>query len=218
MSYLYKSMRTPGSTITHGIAAILILLGSIPLILRGYSSSVLSFISMLIFSLSMITLYTASTLYHWLDLGEHGNRKLKKFDHMSISFLIAGSYTPICMLILPFPNGAIILAIIWSLALLGILIKAFWVFCPKWFSSVLYIAMGWICVFVFPQLYALMDFSHFMCLLLGGISYTIGGVIYGLKLPLIDGIHPDFGSHEIFHLFVMIGSGFHFVVMWGIAV
>lgn len=216
MTTLYKSMRTPGSTITHGIAAILITLGTIPLLLRGYAHSTLSFVCLLIFCLSMICLYTASTLYHWLDLGDIGNRNLKKFDHMSISLLIAGSYTPICALVLPYPNGVIILSIIWALALVGILIKGFWVFCPKWFSSVLYIAMGWVCIFVIPQLYALLDRNSFMYLLLGGISYTIGGVIYGLKLPVFDRIHPDFGSHEIFHVLVMIGSAFHYAVMWTI--
>lgn len=216
MKSLYKSMRTPGSTITHCLAAILIVLGSFPLLFRAYNTNLLSFVCMIVFSISMITLYTASTLYHWLDLDTRGNRNLKKFDHMSISFLIAGSYTPICALVLPYPNGVIILSVIWILALLGILLKAFWVFCPKWVSSVLYIAMGWVCIFVIPQLYTLLDRSSFLFLLFGGISYTIGGVIYGLKLPLFDRIHPDFGSHEIFHVFVMIGSGFHYAVMWNL--
>lgn len=214
MKNIYQSMRTPGSAITHGIAAVFIIIGSFPLLYKGYLDGSISFISLFIFCISMITLYTASTLYHWFDLGDEGNRNLKKFDHMSISFLIAGSYTPICALVLPAPYGLIILAIIWVLALVGILIKAFWIFCPKWFSSILYIAMGWVCIFVIPQLYNLLDKDAFLALLFGGISYTIGGVIYGLKLPLFDKIHPDFGSHEIFHIFVMIGSGFHYYVMW----
>lgn len=217
MKNLYKSMRTPGSTISHGIALLLIIIFGLPLIIRGYNSSILSFTTLIIFVASMILLYLASTLYHWLDLGDKGNKSLKKFDHICISLLIAGSYTPICALVLPRVNGIAILSIIWTLAIIGIVIKLFWVFCPKWFSSILYIAMGWVCIFVIPQLFNSLSSVAFNCLVYGGIAYTIGGVIYGLKLPVFDRIHKDFGSHEIFHIFVMIGSTFHYLVMWNIA-
>lgn len=218
MNKFYNSMRTPGSAITHGIALIMILLGGIPLLLRGYSTSLLSFSTLLIFVISMILLYAASTTYHWLDIGDEGNKMLKKIDHICISLLIAGSYTPICALALPSPKGLIILCIIWTLGLISIFIKVFWIFCPKWLSSIIYIAMGWVCIFVIPDLYILLDPNAFLWLLLGGISYTIGGIIYGLKLPMFDKIHPDFGSHEIFHIFIMIGSLYHFMVMWNIAI
>lgn len=210
-------MRTPGSTISHGIAFILIAIFGVPLMIRGYQSSLVSFTTLTIFVTSMALLYLASTLYHWLDLGDKGNKALKKFDHICISLLIAGSYTPICALVLPETNGLVVLGIIWGLAIVGILIKAFWVFCPKWFSSILYIAMGWVCVFVLPQLFSGLDTMAFRYLVYGGIAYTIGGVIYGLKLPAFDRIHKDFGSHEIFHIFVMLGSTFHYMVMWNIA-
>ena len=96
----------------------------------------------------------------------------------------------------------------------GILIKAFWVFCPKWVSSILYIGMGWTCVLAFTQLLNSMSMAAFGWLLAGGIIYTIGGVIYALKLPIFNSRHQNFGSHEIFHLFVMGGSACHFVVMY----
>lgn len=217
MKALYNSMRTPGSTISHGIAFLLILIFGVPLLIRGYNSSILSFTTLIVFVASMSLLYLASTLYHWLDLGEKGNKSLKKFDHICISLLIAGSYTPICALVLPRLNGMMILSIIWGLAIVGIVIKVFWVFCPKWFSSILYIAMGWVCIFVIPQLLDSLSTVAFNCLIYGGIAYTIGGVIYGLKLPVFDRIHKDFGSHEIFHIFVMLGSTFHYFTMWNIA-
>ena len=133
---------------------------------------------------------------------------------MMISVLIAGSYTPICLLVLKGRLGIILLAIVWSFAIAGIIIKAFWINCPKWVSSVLYIGMGWTCVLAFTQLLNSMSAAAFGWLLAGGIIYTIGGVIYALKLSLFNTKHQYFGSHEIFHLFVMGGSACHFVVMY----
>ena len=130
---------------------------------------------------------------------------------MMISVLIAGSYTPICLLVLGGRTGLILLAIVWAFAIAGILIKAFWVFCPKWVSSVLYIGMGWTCVLAFTQLLNSLSPAAFGWLLAGGIIYTVGGVIYALKF---ENHWKNFGLHEIFHLFVMAGSACHFVVMY----
>ena len=131
-----------------------------------------------------------------------------------ISVLIAGSYTPICLLVLGGRTGLILLAIVWAFAIAGILIKAFWVFCPKWVSSVLYIGMGWTCVLAFSTILDNLSTVAFGWLLAGGIIYTVGGVIYALKLPIFNSKHKNFGSHEIFHLFVMGGSICHFIVMY----
>lgn len=133
---------------------------------------------------------------------------------MMIFILIAGSYTPICLLALDQPIGTILLSIVWAIAIIGILFKAFWVYCPKWVSSVLYIGMGWICVLAFSQLLNNLSPAAFGWLLAGGIIYTIGGIIYALKLPIFNARFKNFGSHEIFHLFVMGGSACHFVVMY----
>lgn len=132
---------------------------------------------------------------------------------MMISVLIAGSYTPICLLVLGGRMGWILLAIVWGFAIAGILIKAFWVFCPKWVSSVLYTEWGGL-------VYLLITTAQFPVagrvrwLLAAGIIYTVGGVIYALKFPIFNRKHKNFGSHEIFHLFVMGGSLCHFVVMY----
>ena len=103
---------------------------------------------------------------------------------------------------------------VWGIAIVGIVIKGFWIYCPKWFSSVLYIAMGWVCVLAFTQIMNALPRAAFLWLLAGGIIYTIGGVIYALKLPIFNSKHKNFGSHEIFHLFVMGGSFCHFIVMY----
>lgn len=207
--------KDPGSAITHFIGWLMALLAAVPLILRACTApDSIHVISLSIFIISMLLLYAASTLYHSLDINEKINKRLKKFDHMMISVMIAGSYTPICLLVLKGRIGSTLLTIVWSLAMIGILIKAFWIYCPKWFSSILYIAMGWTCILALPTIYAKLSTPAFIWLLVGGIIYTIGGIIYGLKLNVFNKKHQNFGSHEIFHLFVMAGSACHFVVMY----
>ena len=162
----------------------------------------------------MILLYLASTIYHTLNISVKINRRLKKFDHMMIYVLIAGTYTPICMIALEGSVGLGLLVLIWGLAIIGIVVTGFWVNCPKWFSSIVYIAMGWTCVLAFTQIINSLSRSAFYWLLAGGIIYTIGGIIYALKLPIFNKRHKYFGSHEIFHLFVMAGSICHFILMY----
>ena len=208
-------LKDPGSAITHGIAFLLAAVGAAPLLIRSSEwSDHIHIVALGVFILTMMLLYAASTLYHSVDSTAKVNRRLKKLDHMMIFILIAGSYTPICLLVLGGRTGLILLAIVWAFAIAGILIKAFWVFCPKWVSSVLYIGMGWTCVLAFTQLLNSLSPAAFVWLLAGGIIYTVGGVIYALKLPIFNSKHKYFGSHEIFHLFVMAGSACHFVVMY----
>lgn len=211
-------IKDPGSAITHFIGVFLVLLGTTPLLVKAAREpDNLHIIALSVFSLSMLLLYMASTIYHSLDINENVNRRLRKMDHMMISILIAGSYTPICLIALQGRTGKILCVLVWSVALLEILIKAFWITCPKWFSSVIYIGMGWLCVLAFSQIFHALSRPAFGWLLAGGIIYTIGGVIYALKVPLFDSRHKNFGSHEIFHLFVMGGSACHFVTMFMLA-
>lgn len=177
-------------------------------------ASLESIIALSIFCVSMILLYGASATYHSLNLSGRPLRIFRKIDHMMIFILIAGSYTPICLTVLGGKLGYTLLAVIWGLALFGMILKACWITCPKWFSSVIYIAMGWACVAVFGPLLQVLPTAAFLWLLAGGIIYTIGGVIYALKLPLFNAKHEFFGSHEIFHLFVMAGSFCHFIFMY----
>ena len=107
-----------------------------------------------------------------------------------------------------------LLTLVWGIAIAGILVNALWINCPKWFSSLVYIAMGWICVLAFRQIVLALPKSAFLWLLTGGLIYTAGGIIYALKLPIFNATHKNFGSHEIFHLFVMGGSLCHYVMMY----
>lgn len=210
-----RKLKDPGSAITHFIGMMMALFAATPLLIKATREpDRIHLISLTIFIVSMILLYAASTTYHSLDLSERMNRILRKIDHMMIFILIAGTYTPICLVVLNNKTGYFLCTLVWGIALAGILVKAFWITCPKWFSSVLYIGMGWVCVLAFTQIVNALSPAAFGWLLAGGIIYTIGGVIYALKLPVFDSMHPSFGSHEIFHLFVMGGSICHFILMY----
>jgi len=209
------TIREPGSALTHFIAMMMAVFASMPLLLKtGLTSGSRNMSAMMVFMISMILLYGASTMYHSVNLTGSKLKIFKKIDHMMIFVLIAGTYTPVCLIILGGKTGYSLLALVWTIAAVGILIKAFWVTCPKWFSSLIYIAMGWVCIPVFVPLWNALPKAAFLWLLAGGIIYTIGGVIYALKLPLFNARHKHFGSHEIFHLFVMGGSVCHFIFMY----
>ena len=155
-------IKEPGSAITHFIGMLMAIFAAVPLLIKAaHEPSRIYVISLAVYSASMILLYAASTTYHTFDISAKINTILKKWDHMMISVLIAGSYTPICLLVLKGKTGLILLAIVWSFAIVGILIKAFWVYCPKWVSSILYIGMGWTCVLAFTQILNSMT-PHFL--------------------------------------------------------
>lgn len=210
-----QQIKDPGSAITHFIGMLMTAFAAVPILIRAASNpDRIHLISMGIFLLSMCLLYAASTTYHWLDLTPRMNRILRKLDHSMIFVMIAGSYTPICLIVLRGRTGIFLCALVWSIALIGILLKICWINCPKWFSSALYITMGWVCVLAFTQIINSLPPAAFGWLLAGGIIYTAGGVIYALKLPIFNARHKNFGSHEIFHLFVMGGSACHLFMMY----
>lgn len=209
------TIREPGSAITHLFGMIFAVAASTPMLLKAaFTCGRTAVIAMTVFMTSMILLYAASTLYHSVNLSGQKLKFFRKIDHMMIFVLIAGSYTPICLLVLEPASGKTLLITVWAIAAAGMLIKLFWITCPKWFSSILYIAMGWACISVFSELLTHLSAHAFGWLLAGGILYTIGGIIYALKLPFFNQLHKNFGSHEIFHLFVMGGSICHFICMY----
>lgn len=209
------TIREPGSAITHFIGMMMAVIAAMPLLAKaGLSGSATAVESMMVFMGSMVLLYGASALYHSVVVPDRILKIFRKLDHMMIFVLIAGSYTPVCMIVLGGKEGYTLLAAVWGIAAAGMLVKALWIGCPKWFSSVIYIAMGWVCVFVFGQLLNTLSAAGFFWLFAGGVIYTVGGVIYALKLPIFNAKHAYFGSHEIFHLFVMAGSICHFIFMY----
>lgn len=204
------------SALTHGVGAVLALFGTALLLFRAISAGkdLWHIISFLIYGISMIVLYTASTLYHSVNTGISGRIALRKCDHISIYYLIAGTYTPLCLIPLRGAWGWTLFGIIWGLAIAGTVLTLLWLDCPRKLTSGIYIAMGWIAVVALYPIRQSMGASGLFRLLLGGVFYTIGGVLYALKCPGRD--NPRFGCHEIFHVFVLLGSLAHYWMIDGL--
>lgn len=205
--------RQPGSAYTHLAGVVFAILGAFPLLKKASIDS-MAFLACSIFLLGMLSLYSASTIYHSFGRSKKSFSILKRFDHMMIYLLIAGTYTPVCLLGLPKESSTLLLTVVWSIAFVGIFQCLFFINCPKWVSSIIYVSMGWCCLLAFPQILANTAPGAFALLLSGGIIYTIGGVIYALKLPLFDNRHPNFGLHEIFHCFCLGGTLCHFLMVY----
>ena len=216
---LRSLLKDPVSCLTHALACVAAVFASPFLLIHAADHGVgrSGLISLAVFMLSMIMLYGASASYHAVKLTGKAGMVFKRIDHMMIFVLIAGSYTPVCICAMG-ATGRILLAAVWAIGIAGMLFKLFWVTCPKWLSSVIYIGMGWVVVFAMPTLIPVISKAAFGWLLAGGIIYTIGGVIYALKLVSFNSRGSLWGSHEIFHLFVMAGSLCHFISMWQLAV
>ena len=209
----YDALR-PWSAITHGVGAGLAVLGTLYLLAGSASAGKwMNFFLFAVYGVSMICLYTASTLYHCLRTSVPTRLALRKYDHCSIYLLIAGSYTPICMAVLERRVGLPLLVCIWALAAAGITLTIGKGNIPRLVSSLIYLFMGWLAIFAIVPLYQALSAAGFFWLLLGGILYSVGGVLYALKWPGRD--NPRFGCHEIFHVFIVLGSVCHFFVMTG---
>ena len=206
-----KYLREPINGLTHLIGAILSLIGLILMIIKISldNGTLLEYAVAIIFGLSMILLYSASATYHSVISSDKVIKTLKRLDHSMIFILIAGSYAPPCLLALHNKTGYILFGIVAATGILGIIFKMIWITCPKWISSVMYITIGWFAIFAnYPLSKALNPIAIFL-LILGGVLYTIGGVIYAIKSDKIR--IGAFGGHEIFHIFIMLGSLCHFI-------
>lgn len=208
--FMKTFVREPVNAFTHLTGAALSLVGTFLLLIYGGKGSPLTqtaILSIIVFGISLVALYTTSGIYHLVRTSDAILLKLKKLDHSMIFILIAGSYTPFCLLSLTGIWRISIITLVWSLAIIGIALKIFWIDMPRWLSTGLYIGMGWVAVFALKPLYTSLDFAGFMWLVMGGVMYTIGGIIYGLKKPNFS---SSFGFHETFHIFVMLGSACHY--------
>lgn len=198
---------------THFIGVILSITATFLLIIKSNDSqSLIGVISISVFGISMILLFTASTLYHWLKLSEEGIKKLRKVDHIMIFIYIAATYTPICIIVLKGYIGWLLLIAVWLVAIFGVIIKLFWMNAPRWLSTLIYVLMGWLAVVVIYPLFSSLEIDALLWLFTGGLFYTVGAIIYALKKP--DPFPGILGFHEIFHLFVLAGSFSHYWVMY----
>ncbi|HHV15886.1 MAG TPA: hemolysin III family protein [Gelria sp.] len=204
--------RDPASAISHLVGFILAVIGTVVLVGKGNQvGGALYAGAFAVFGIAMVLLYLSSTLYHWLNLGEIGTLALRKLDHAMIYVMIAGTYTPLCIIALSGIWGNGLLIAIWALAVGGIFLTLFWLEAPRWLTTSIYILMGWLALVAIVPLIRVLPVDGFIWLLGGGIFYTIGGVIYGRKKSLIN--LPGFGFHEVFHIFVLAGSICHYLLM-----
>lgn len=207
-------VRDPLSAFTHFIGFLTVIPVFIILMEKAkLEATATHMIGFAVFGISLLLLYGASTIYHTLSLSAGKIAVLRRVDHMMIFILIAGTYTPICLVTLQGIWGKAMLIAVWSIAVFGIFMKIFWMGVPRWLSTLIYVVMGWVAIAAFVPLKAAIGWQGLGMLLAGGIAYTVGALIYALKKPNLA-ILKSFGFHEIFHVFVMIGSAFHIAFMF----
>ncbi|QIZ06708.1 hemolysin III family protein [Priestia megaterium] len=207
-------IREPINGLTHLAGAVLAFVGLLAMVIKAAAttSSPSAITAVIIFGVSMILLYSASATYHMVIAREKVIAFLRRLDHSMIFILIAGTYTPFCFISLNGKIGAILFSIIAGIAISGVVFKMVWFNCPRWISTSLYLAMGWMIVFVFSPLTGSLNPIGLFLLILGGIFYTIGGVIYGAKPKFLQSKYMGF--HEIFHIFILLGSLAHFLTVF----
>jgi hemolysin III len=204
-----KGLREPVNGLTHLAGGLLASVGLIVLLAGATRAGRMDqLVAFGIFGFSLIALYTASALYHLLPLSPAGVARLRRVDHMSIFVLIAGTYTPFCLLALDGAWRVGLLAVVWGLALCGILLKLFWMDAPRWLSVALYLGMGWVAAFAAPALFRAVPIGGMVWVLAGALVYSAGALIYGLRRPNL--VPRVLGFHELWHLFVVAGSACHF--------
>lgn len=203
----------PYSALTHGIGALLSIAGLVLMIVYAtIHGTVWHVVGFTLFGTSLILLYSASTLYHLFPITSRAKVVMKRIDHAMIYVLIAGTYTPLCFVTLRGAWGWSLFGVIWGLAIIGVLIKAFGIRIKDWFSTLIYVLMGWLIVIAFIPLLKSLPIHGIYWLVAGGLAYTFGAVIY--SFDHVPFPHKHFGMHEVWHLFVMAGSFCHFVVMF----
>lgn len=203
--------RDPISGLIHLVSAALALIGLVFLVIAGRGNA-LRELSLVIYGLSLITLFTASTVYHLVRMPDASTSRLRKFDHSAIYVLIAGTYTPIC---LNYFSGFLrwgFLALIWGFALVGVVVKLFVIKAPRWVTAGIYLVMSWMALLVIKPMLEVIPTGGLLWMLAGGLLYTIGAVIYiTKKLDLVPGV---FGFHEVWHVFVTLAALCHFIMIY----
>lgn len=210
---LTRFLREPVNALTHGVGVVLALVGLAVLLLVSNGEPWRT-VAFAIYGASMVLLYLASTVMHAAKVGERTLQRLRVFDHAAIFLLIAGTYTPVTLVLLRHESpawGWTLFGLAWGFALLGVVFKLFWLHAPRWLSTLLYVLLGWMAVIAIVPMVRALPWGGLGWLLLGGLFYSVGAVIYARKRP--NPWPKVFGYHEIWHLFVLAGSASHYLVM-----
>jgi len=205
---VFRAIREPANGLTH-LAGVVLALGTLVLLVRLAlgTGSVSAIVAFVVFGLSLLALYGASAVHHAVPFGPVGIARSLRVDHMMIFVLIAGTYTPFCLLALDGAWRWALLAGIWALACAGIALKIGWMHAPVWLSTGLYVAMGWLALLAAPALLAVVPLAGLAWILAGGVIYTVGAIVFATGRPRL---RPDvFGAHALWHLLVIAGSACH---------
>lgn len=210
---MFSKLREPVSGLMHLGGAIAALVGQIVLLVMGWPG-VEKIVAVLVYGLSLVGLFSASATYHLVNAGPKVTAVLRKLDHSAIYLLIAGSYTPFCVLAFEgfFRWG--MLAIVWTFAIVGIIVKLFYMGAPRWVSAVIYLLMGWLCVFAAGEMFNALPVFSLVWMIVGGVIYSLGAVVYATKI--FDFVPGKFGFHEVWHIFVLLGAAAHFIAVVGV--
>lgn len=212
---MFKKLREPVNSLTHWAGAVLALAGLIALLIVGWSTPA-KVISLLVYGLSLIAMFSSSATYHMVRAKEKALLNLRKLDHSAIYLLIAGTYTPFCVNAFEGFWKWGMLSVIWSLAAIGITVKIFYIKAPRWLNAGIYVVMGWLCLGAAGQMLAVLPAWVFGWLLAGGVIYTLGALVYAARL---FNFRPGvFGFHEVWHIFVLLAALAHFIAVMGVAV
>lgn len=203
-------MREPVNTWTHFISFLAGIVGLVFLILLTYQNPT-KLLTMIIYGVSLIVLFGASSLYHWVNTTPKVELALRKFDHIAIYFFIAGTYTPVVYAGLEGAWRWTMLICVWSLALIGMVMKLWFMNVPRMVSTIFYVTLGWLSIVPFGQFVDNLPIKAIILLIAGGVAYTMGAVIYATKI--FDFVPNKFGFHEVFHIFIMLGSLAHFLMI-----
>lgn len=207
---MLKKLREPVNGLTHFFAAIVAAIGLVILLIVGWSTPA-KIISLLIYGVSLIGMFSASAAYHMVRAKDKALEVFRKIDHSAIYLLIAGTYTPICVNAFSGFWKWGMLAIIWSLALIGIGVKIFIIKSPRWLNAGIYLVMGWLAFAAVGEMLATLPAWALTWLIVGGVIYTLGAVVYITK---IMNFWPGvFGFHEVWHIFVILAALAHYIAI-----
>ena len=210
---MIRKFREPVNGFTHLGGAIASAGGLVALLIIGWQG-IEKIVSLFVYGLSLISLFAASATYHLAKVKPKTQQILRKVDHSAIYLLIAGTYTPFCINAFTGFWRWGMLSIIWSLALIGILVKVFTVNAPRWLSAGVYVVMGWLCIAALGEMLVVLPTFALTWLIVGGIIYTLGALVYITKI--MNFWPGKFGYHEVWHIFVLLGAAAHFVSIVGV--
>jgi hemolysin III len=206
-----RKLKDPFSGLSHLFGAVAAI--PITIVLAFYACAQSAYVAaFVVFGVTLLLLYSASATYHLLQVSDHITKILRRIDHTMIFVLIAGTYTPVALGPMRGVWGYALLATVWGLAFIGIIMKVFWLGAPRWLSTSIYVLMGWTALIFFVPLIDAVSVAALVLVITGGVLYTLGALIYGLKWPKLN--LKKFNYHEIFHLFVLAGSTVHCVFMF----